>query len=206
MAGSNKQQVRMVFKVAAFGAFIMLAYLGLRSYKQAVEKLKIDGCIDEIIELSMAVRERFPKNDYESLDYNMANRLNLFPKRMDKEGYREKVNSFFGGVDLYYSSLGKGAETKAFEISFQGLSSWGCKELIKMDWDGGMQTNLIAVAGYASATPSGVLDSIFPETNQDDIRQQNIYKGNVARFVSEDKIDYACSCGDNTCTVVWKFR
>lgn len=196
----------MVFKVAAFGAFIMLAYLGLRSYRQAVEKLKIDGCIEEIIELSMSIRDRFPNNDYENLDYNLANKLNLFPKRMTKEGYREKINAFFGGVDLFYSSLGEGSSTKAFEVSFQGLSSWGCKELIKMDWDGGMQTNLIAVAGYASATPSGVLDSIYPETKQEDIRQQNIYKGNVARFVSEDKLDYACSCGDDTCTVVWKFR
>lgn len=206
MARNSKQQVRMIFKLAAFGSFIMLGYLGLRSYKQSVEKLKINGCIEEVIELTMNVRERFPNNDYANLDYNTANRLNLFPKRMNKEGYREKVNSFFGGVDLFYSSLGEGLETKAFEVSFQGVSSWACKELIRLNWDGGMQTNVIAVAGYARATASGVLDTIYPETKQESIQRQNVYKGNVARFVSEDKLDYACSCGDDTCTVVWKFR
>ena len=42
MSGEKKQNVRMIFKVGAFLAFIMLGYLGIRSYKRSVEKLKIN--------------------------------------------------------------------------------------------------------------------------------------------------------------------
>ena len=48
MAEMKKQDVRMIFKIGGFLAFIMLGYLGIRSYKQSVEKLKINPFISSI--------------------------------------------------------------------------------------------------------------------------------------------------------------
>ncbi|MCM1323818.1 MAG: hypothetical protein NC218_06620 [Acetobacter sp.] len=201
---AKKQQVRLIFKLGAFGAFIMLGYLGIRNYKDSVEKLRVNGCIDEIGEITLNIRDRFSNNVYTGLDYKSASDLQIFPKKMFKEGYREALNSYMGGVDLFPSALGPKSPENAFEVSFQGLSQRGCMDLIRMNWEN--SSFLIAVAGYRVATPSGVLDEIYPETKQEDIKNYNIFKGNGARFASDDKLKDACQCDDDTCTVVWKFR
>lgn len=205
---AQKQQVRMIFKLIAFGGFIMLSFLGIRSYRTAVELTKINMCIEQVGEISRNIQERFmSQRNYEGLDYKRAVSLNIFPKAMFKEGFKEAVNSYNGGVDMFYSSLGENNLNGAFEISFQGISDMACMHLIRMNWDGGQQENLIAVAGYRSATPSGVLDEIYPGTNQNQIKKHNIFKGNVARFASDSQLKDACQCSNgDTCTVVWKFR
>ncbi len=207
MAAAQKQQVRLVFKLLAFGGFIMLSYLGIRSYRNAVEMTKINICIDQISEISRNVQEKYMNSrGYDGLDYKRAIALNVFPKNMFKDEFKEAVNAYNGGVDLFYSSLGKEQPVGAFEVSFQGVSDMACIHLIRMNWDGGMQTNLIAVAGYASAMPSGVLDEIYPGTDQNTIKKNNIFKGNVARFADDYTLEDICRCSDDTCTVVWKFR
>ncbi len=206
MAG-QKQQVRMIFKLIAFGGFIMLSYLGIRSYRNAVEMTKINICIEQVGEISRNIQEKYMnQHNYDGLDYKRAVALNIFPKAMFKEGFKEAVNSYNGGVDMFYSALGTDNLNGAFEISFQGISDMACMHLIRMNWDGGQQENLIAVAGYASATPSGVLDEIYPSTDQSMIKKSNIFKGNVARFASDSQLENVCRCGKDTCTVVWKFR
>ena len=67
-------------------------------------------------------------------------------------------------------------------------------------------SNLIAVAGYAAPTPSGVLDEIYPDTQQKDIKSRNIFMANEAPYVSLDKQDSVCGCDGDNCSVVWKFR
>ena len=52
----KKQQVRAIFQVGAWLAFIMLGYLGIRSYKLSVEKLKTNKCIEEIETLSRGIQ------------------------------------------------------------------------------------------------------------------------------------------------------
>lgn len=202
---AKKQQVRMVFKLIAFGAFILLSYLGLRSYKRTVEMTKINGCIEEIAEISRNIQEKYVNQcNYENLDYKRAVILNVFPKAMFKEGFKEAVNSFNGGVDMFYSPLSESDVAGAFEISFQGLSEYACQYLIRMKLDG---ENLIAVAGYPVATPSGVLDMVYSNTEQSDIKKHNIFRGNVAQFISDDQVKDVCQCySGDTCTVVWKFR
>ena len=65
MAEDKKQNVRMIFKIIAFLAFIMLGYLGIRNYKLSVEKLKINQCTDEIIELVHNIHDIYQnQNDY----------------------------------------------------------------------------------------------------------------------------------------------
>ena len=44
----KKQQVRAIFQEGAWLTFIMLGYLGIRSYKLSVEKVKTNKCIEEI--------------------------------------------------------------------------------------------------------------------------------------------------------------
>ena len=61
---AKKQQIRMIFKLAAFGAFIMLGWLGIRNYKASVEKVKINACIDELSEIVMNVQDRFSNGNY----------------------------------------------------------------------------------------------------------------------------------------------
>ena len=207
MAAAQKQQVRLIFKLIAFGGFIILSYLGIRSYRNAVEMTKINVCIEQIGEISRNIQEKYINaRNYDGLDYKRAIALNIFPKSMFKEGFKEAVNSYNGGVDLFYSSLGEDGPANAFEVSFQGISNMACMHLIRMNWDGGAQENLIAVAGYASAMPSGVLDEIYPGTEQNTIKKRNIFKGNVARFVDDYTLKDICRCNDYTCTVVWKFR
>ena len=53
---AKKQQVRLIFKLAAFGAFIMLGWLGIRNYKASVEKLKVNACIEELSEIILNIR------------------------------------------------------------------------------------------------------------------------------------------------------
>ncbi len=207
MAAAQKQQVRLVFKLIAFGGFIMLSYLGIRSYRNAVEMTKINACIEQIGDISRNVQEKYMNaRNYDGLDYKRAVSLNIFPKNMFKEGFKEAVNSYNGGVDLFYSGLGEDSPAGAFEVSFQGISDMACAHLIRMNWDGGAQENLIAVAGYASAMPSGVLDEIYPGTEQNTIKKRNIFKGNVARFADDYTVEDICRCSGYTCTVVWKFR
>lgn len=196
----------MIFKLAAFGAFIMLGYLGLRGYGSSIDKLVLNRCVEDIFEITLNVRECFPNGDYADLDYNLALASGVFPKRMVKGGRGEVVNPFNGGVDIFYSSLNENAPTKAFELSFQGVNRRVCKELIRINLTGDSH-NLIAVAGFAQPMPSGTLDAIYYETKQVDIKESNIFKGDVAHFVSDERLDKACGCGrEDICSVIWKFR
>ena len=122
MSEQKKQNIGLIYKLGAFLAFLMLGYLGIRGYKDSVEKLKIKGCSDEIRELMMNVQERFrTARDYGNLDYKQAASMRLFPKSLNKPGYSEPINSYNGGVDIYYSSTSPEVNNGAFEISFQGL-------------------------------------------------------------------------------------
>lgn len=205
MAVEKKQQVRLIFKLGAFGAFIMLGYLGLRSYKASVEKLRINACSDEIIELVMNIHDRLDvTGNFSGLDYNTAVSLNLFPRKMKKEGYREYINSYYGGVDIFYSPRDKDDKDKAFEISFQGLSQDGCIGLLRLNFD--RTSGLIASAGYSVATPSGVLDEVYLGSKPEEIKKRNIFLENTAAYASDEQLEAACACKENTCSVVWKFR
>ena len=110
MADFKKQKVGLIYKIAAFVAFLFLGYLGIRSYKESVEKLKINGCINELGEIIRNIQDMMGRNanGYQGLDYKLAVSLNFFPKQMFREGFNEAVNSYLGGVDLFYSSLGEG--------------------------------------------------------------------------------------------------
>ncbi len=200
---AKKQQVRLIFKLAAFGAFIMLGWLGIRNYKASVEKLKVNACIEELSEIILNMNDKFVSSKYTSLDYKIAANLGIFPKRMFKEGYREAVNGYLGGVDIFVSSLSKDIPDGAWEISFQGLSQTGCMELVRLNLSG---NSVIAVAGYGRPMPSGVLDEIYLETKQEDIKKRNIFKGNIAPFIDDYRLREVCNCEDEYCTVVWKFR
>ena len=207
MSGNKKQDVRLIFKVAAWLAFIMLGWLGIRSYKLSIEKLKTNQCIDEIFNLSNSIREAFSRqNEYDERDYAMVEKLSLFPKGMYREGFREATNAYWGGVDIYYSYGDASKRKNAFEISFQGLSSFACENLIKMDWGDQSGSVVIAVAGYNRPTPSGTLDHIYIGTEQSEIRESNIFLVKYAKNVSSEKIKQVCNCEENICSVVWKFR
>ena len=128
----KKQQVRAIFQVGAWLAFIMLGYLGIRSYKLSVEKLKTNKCIEEIETLSRGIQFYFQgQRDYGEFNYKQAVSFKLIPKDMFKEGFTEATNAYMGGVDFFYSSLTPGDKNKAFEISFQGLSRYACVELVR---------------------------------------------------------------------------
>lgn len=202
----KQQTIGAIYKVAAFLAFLMLGYLGLRGYKNSVDKLKTDGCIDEIGELVRNIQQAYLNEyDYESLNYKYAVMLKLIPKRMLRPDYNEAVNSYLGGVDMFYSSLQEEGDNKAFEISFQGLSSTACQSLMKMQWDDGQNISYIAVGGFHSPTPSGVLDEVLISTKQEDIKSPYIFRGSTINLISSDRIKNACGCIKNTCSVVWKF-
>lgn len=131
----------------------MLGYLGIRSYKLSVEKLKTNKCIEEIETLSRGIQFYFQgQRDYGEFNYKQAVSFKLIPKDMFKEGFTEATNAYMGGVDFFYSSLTPGDKNKAFEISFQGLSRYACVELVRMNWGSSDMSNLIAVAGYAAPT------------------------------------------------------
>lgn len=203
----SKQKIGTIYKIGGFLAFLMLGYLGIRSYKHSVEQLKTNGCIEEIGSLVANIQNAYlSQTSYKGLDYKSAVTMKLIPRKMFREGFNEATNSYIGGVDLYPSSLIDEDDNKAFEVSFQGLSSTGCVNLMRMPWDEGQNIAFIAVAGYPSATPSGVLDLILPATPQDEIKKKNIFKSSEVRLVGLDKIEAACACPQDTCTVVWKFR
>ena len=203
----KKQKIGAIYKIGGFLAFLMLGYLGLRGYKNSVEQLKINGCIKDISILSYNIQETFRnQHDYGKLDYNQVVSLRAIPERMRHEGFGEALNSYLGGVDIFYSSFEKDRPYSAFEISFQGLSSQGCMALVKMNWDVNSGGNLIAIAGYPTATPAGVLDEIYPSTASKDIKESNVFKGADAPYVSNDRVERACACKKNICSVVWKFH
>ncbi|MBR5598787.1 MAG: hypothetical protein IKW39_01970, partial [Alphaproteobacteria bacterium] len=166
---------------------------------------KTNFCIEEIIEIVQIIKEVHEKErDYGEFDYKIATKLKIFPKRMNKEGFSEPVNSYMGGVDLYYSSLSDVQPRSAFEVSFQGLSKFGCVHLMKTG--GLIDIGLIAVGGFSTPTPAGVLDEVYGDTKQEDIKKANIFKAQNVMYVSDDKINNACSCKEDVCSVVWKFR
>jgi len=203
---TKQQKIGAIYKVGAFLAFIMLGYLGLRGYRNSVDQLKINGCIEEIGELVNNIQQAFRNEfDYGDLNYKYCVTLNLIPKKMLRADYNEAVNSYLGGVDMFYSSLHKIDDNKAFEISFQGLSPTACQALLKMQWDGGQNVSFIAVGGFPSPTPSGVLDEVLSSTKQDAIKSPNIFRASTVSFISNDRIKNACACTGNNCSVVWKF-
>lgn len=202
-----KQKIGTIYKVGGFLAFLMLGYLGIRSYRLSVEQLKTNGCINEIGDLVANIQNAYlSQTSYKGLDYNTAVKMKLIPKKMFKEGFSEAVNSYIGGVDLYPSSLNEEDDNKAFEVSFQGLSSFGCINLMRMPWDEGQNISFIAVGGYSNATPSGVLDLVMVATPQEQIKKNNVFKSSEVRLAGMDKIEAACNCPKDTCSVVWKFR
>ena len=195
----------MIFKVGAFLAFIMLSYLGLRSYKLSVEKMRTNACTEEVIELVRNIQDAYKNShDYGEFDYKIASKMNVFPRKMKKEGFNEPINSYIGGVDVYYSSLSPEQPKSAFEVSFQGLSSFGCFNLVKLFEL--IELNLIAVAGFSSPTAAGVLENIYLDTKQEEVKKSNIFIAKGLRYTSDDKIKTACSCKKDICSVVWKFR
>lgn len=204
MAGDKKKEIRLVFQIGAWLLFIMLGYLGLRGYRQSVEKLKTNACQDEIFELANGIQEFFRNApDYGNLDYKQVVSFKLIPKKMFREGFTEATNSYHGGVDFYYSSLSPERQHSAFEISFQGLSQYGCMSLLRMNWGTASASLLIAVAGYSSPKPAGPLDEIYPGMK---IKASNIFKPEDALYLSDERAEQICSCSDYDCTVVWKFR
>ena len=209
MAEEKKSDIRVIFKVGAFLAFIMLSWLGIRSYKLSVEKVKTNACIEEIHNLSSNIRDAYAnqKGDYGEIDYKIVEKLKLFPKSMlYKQGIKEATNAYLGGVDIYYSFISEDRRKGAFEISFQGLSSYACENLIKMDWGDQSGSMVIAVAGYNRATPAGPLEYIYPNMEQSDVKQRNIFIAKYAKNASADKVKNACLCKEDVCSVVWKFR
>ncbi len=203
----QKQKVRAIFQIGGWLAFIMLGYLGIRTYKLSVEKLKTNSCIEEIETLSRNIQVYFQsQRDYGEFNYKQAVDFKLIPKNMFREGFREATNAYMGGVDFFYSSLAQFNDKKSFEISFQGLSRYACVELVRMNWDSSDMTNLIAVGGYSVPTPSGVLDDIYPNTPQTEIKSRNIFKANEAPYVAIDRLQSICNCSEDICSVVWKFR
>ncbi len=206
MSKTQKQNVRMIFKVGAFLAFIMLGYLGIRSYKRSVERLKINGCTEEIITFVKNIQEAYINGrDYGEFDYKTAERLKLFPSSMKKEGFREMVNSYFGGVDVFYSSLSPDNPKGAFEVSFQGISQMGCMALLRLDLS---NLNAIAVAGFATPTPSGVLDDIYVDTKPEEIKDRGRkFLARGIMYLSDEKAENACACkSKDECSVIWKFK
>lgn len=205
MAEDKKQDVRMIFKIIAFLAFIMLGYLGIRNYKLSVEKLKINQCTDEIIELVHNIHDIYRNQmDYGEFDYKVADKMKVYPKKMMRQGIREATNAYLGGVDVYYSSTYPDKNKSAFEVSFQGLSKMGCMALFRL---GELEDlGLIAVAAYSNPTPSGVLDEIYLDTKQTDIKKNNIFIAKGARYVADDRAEKICNCKEDVCTVVWKFK
>jgi len=202
MAKAAKQKIGTLYKVAAFLCMILLGYLGLRSYKMSVETLKSNACIDEVGALMQNIQQFFQNQvSYKGLDYKFIAASGIIPKNMFREGFNEALNSYMGGVDVFYSSLSESQPENAFEISFQGLSSFGCQKLIKIDWSG----MLIAVAGYPVPTPSGVLDNIYPGMDAKKVRK-NIFLGTDGMTAGSDRLEAACACRGNICSVVWKFR
>jgi hypothetical protein len=205
--GKSKENVRLVFKVGAFLAFIMLGYLGIRGYKNSVEKLKLNEASSELFELVYNIQERYRGAlDYGELDYKTVATMGLIPKTMFKEGQRDALNPYMGGVDMFYSSSSPTNNNDCFEIAFQGVSQMGCEGLIRLNWDGNGGDMLIAVAGYANQTPSGVLDEIYPGMKQSDVKSRNIFMKSDAPYIASDKLAAICNCPNNTCSVVWKFH
>lgn len=203
----NKQKVRAIFQIGGWLAFIMLGYLGIRSYKLSVEKLKTNACIEEIETLSRNIQMYFQsQRDYGEFNYKQAVDFKLIPQSMFRQDFKEATNAYLGGVDFFYSSFATFNDKKSFEISFQGLSSYACRELVRMNWDSSDMTNLIAVGGYSVPTPSGVLDDIYPTTPQAEIKSRNIFKANEAPYVAIEKLESICDCSEDVCSVVWKFR
>lgn len=206
MTEQKKQNIGLIYKLGAFLAFLMLGYLGIRGYKDSVERLKINGCSDEIRELIMNIQDRFRgTRDYGTLDYKQAASMRLFPKSLMKEGYTEPVNSYNGGVDIYYSATSPEKNNGAYEISFQGLSQQGCVALMRLVLDDGTGQDYIAVAGYGTATPSGVLDEVYGDTPREKLKK-NVFKSTEVIYTDINLLKNACSCKELTCTVVWKFK
>ncbi len=203
----QKQKVKAIFQIGGWLAFIMLGYLGIRSYKLSVEKLKTNSCIEEIENLSRNIQIYFQnQRNYGEFNYKQAVDFKLIPREMFRKGFSEATNAYLGGVDFFYSSLSPSSRKSAFEISFQGVSRYACIELLRINWDSMDMSNLIAVAGYPTPTPSGVLDEIYPDTKQEQIKSKNIFKANEAPYVAIEKLENICNCSDDTCSVVWKFR
>ena len=80
----------------------------------------------------------------------------------------------------------------------------GCFSLVKLFEL--IELNLIAVAGYSSPTAAGVLDEIYLDTKQEEVKKSNIFIAQGLRYISDDKVKRACSCKTDVCSVVWKFR
>ena len=76
-------------------------------------------------------------------------------------------------------------------------------ELLRLNMS---KDSVIAVAGYGKPMPSGVLDEIYLETKQEDIKPRNVYKGDVSPFMDDYRVKEICNCEEDYCTVVWKFR
>lgn len=203
----NKQQIKIISLIGAFIAFIMLGYLGIRNYKDSVEKLKINKCIEEISQIVLMIKDNYTgPQGYAELDYKKAIDMNLFPQHMIKKQKKEALNSFSGGVDIFYSPINENDENKAFEVSFQGLSSNGCQQLMTVDFNSYGGDMLIAVGGYPNAMPSGTLADIYPSTKQKDIKDKNIYKSTELKYISQEELASICNCKKETCSVVWKFN
>lgn len=203
----KKQDVRAIFWVGGFLAFIMLGYLGIRSYRISVEKLKINQCREDLIEIVMNMQDKYRnQRNYGEFDYNKAVAMKIIPRRMFHTGIKDAVHSYMGGIDFFYSSLDEYSPYSAFEVSFQGISKMACMDLFKMDWGTNSGDTLIAVAAYTSPTASGQLDEIYPSMKQSDIKKKNIYMANDARFIADDKLEGICGCKNDQCSLVWKFR
>lgn len=202
----KKQNIGVLYKLGAFLAFLMLGYLGIRGYKDSVDRLKIKGCSDEIRELVMNIKERFASaRDYGTLDYKQVAGMRLFPKSMNKPGYSEPINSYIGGVDVYYSATSPESGNTAFEISFQGLSQAGCIALMRLTLDDGTGRDYIAVGGFGVATPAGALDEVYADTPKEKLKR-NVFKSTEVTYADVKLLENACNCKGLNCSVVWKFK
>ena len=107
----KKQKVRAVFQIGAWLAFIMLGYLGIRSYKLSIEKLKTNACIEEIGTLARTIQMYFQnQRNYGEFNYKQAVDFKLIPENMFREGFKEATNAYVEQVKELTEVLRKVAE------------------------------------------------------------------------------------------------
>ena len=207
---SGRSMIEMLGVLAIIG---VLSVGGIAGYSKAMNKFKTNKVADQVSMIVTNIRTLYAQQTtYAGLNNSTAISMGVIPDELGTTG-STLTNPFNGNV--YVNSAvaganmagGSASDTKAFIVSYSGLSREACVTLATNDWGSGYSSGLIGLKVYGINITDVSDDSTGLVVGCDGFANIACAGGSTSAVPFQvSQAATACACGTaNTCSITWKF-
>lgn len=207
---SGRSTLEMLGVLAIIG---VLTIGGLEGFQRGMAKLKVKKTMDQIAEVSTAIRTLYiQQNSYSGLNNLSAAEMMVLPLDMGTDGVL--YSPFRGNV-----TIGTGAISandvypdKAFYLIYDKINRQSCVQLTSADWSG-KGVNLVALGIFGSKVDASTIETLAKNVYENYEGYDEDYgiatqQGDVLSLpIPVAKAAELCDCDNQslTCTIFWKY-